>query len=93
MTSRVRMPRLQTVLAWVLIFAIVVIVIAPSVDLDPAAMRAQQAAMMAMAALAAAGVALATLLLPISLSVVPATQAPAAASLHCLLDLICSRLC
>ena len=87
-----RVTRLHTVLA-LLLFAIVVIVIAPSVDLDPTTLRAQQAAMMAMAAVAAAGMALTDMLAPDWTAIpVPLRGRPLAASFG-LLDLLCKWLC
>jgi hypothetical protein len=88
-----RITRLHTLVALLLLFAIVVIVIAPSVDLDPTTLRAQQAAMMAMAAVAAAGMAVADVLVP-DWTVMPASFCgiPLLA-FSGLLDLICTRLC
>ena len=88
-----RVTRLHTVLALLLLFAIVVVVIAPSVDLDPTTLRARQAAMMAMAAVAAAGMAFIDMLAPDWTAMpIPFRGGPLSASLG-LLDLLCKWLC
>lgn len=79
--------------ALLLLFAIVVIVIAPSVDLDPTTMRAQRAAMMAMAAVAAAGMALADVFVPDWTAIPGSSDGTLVLALSGLLDLICTRLC
>jgi hypothetical protein len=89
----VSFTRLQIVIACLLLIAVVVIFVAPSVDLDPAAMGSQQTLLLAMAALAAAGTALLALQAPEwwAANLVPTSPPPA--SQRPLLDLTCSRLC
>ncbi|MGE5207678.1 MAG: hypothetical protein ACM3PW_18860 [Chlamydiota bacterium] len=88
-----RITRLHTVLSWLLIVVIVVIVIAPWVNLDPITLGSQQAAMLAMSALAAAGIALAALVAPVWANRWGWPLEKSAAHFSSLLDLICSRLC
>lgn len=85
--------RLQIVIAFLLLFAVVVIVVAPSVDLDPAAMGSQQMVLLAMAAFAAAGAALPAVQSPEWWAAHLVATAPTPASQRPLLDLTCSRLC
>jgi hypothetical protein len=89
----VRITRLHIVFSWLLIFAIIVIIIAPSVNLDPTTLSSQQAAVLAMAALAAAGNALAAVVVPMWAMVLDRLFEKATAHLSSLLDLLCTRLC
>lgn len=88
-----RITPLHTVPALLLLFAIVVIVIAPSVDLDPTTLRASQAAILAMAAVAAAGMVLADVLVPDWTAIRRSSGGTLVLALSGLLDLICTRLC
>jgi hypothetical protein len=86
-----RLGPLHTVLALLLVFAIVAITIAPSVDLAPTTLGAQQSGLLASSALLAT--ALSALLAPHG-AVLHGWWPPASAPHLCsLLDLICSRLC
>lgn len=88
-----RITRVQFVIACLLIFAVAVVFIAPSVDLDPTTLGSQQAATMAMAALVAAGTGLLTLFIPHWTANQRWSSEPATFHGGGLLDLICTRLC
>lgn len=88
-----RVGRLHLVLVCLLIAAIVVITVAPSVDLDPTTLGAQQAGVMATAVLLAAVTTLAAVLVPDPVTLHAWWFHPAACHSLALLDFICSRLC
>ena len=92
-SAPVRVTRLQFVIACLLVVAVLVILIAPTVDLDPTTLGSQQAAMIALAALVAAGTALVALLAPTFAVLHGCSFEIPVFQLSDLLDLICIRLC
>lgn len=88
-----QVTRFQFVIACLLMFAVAMVFIAPSVDLDPTTLGSQQAAMLAMSALLAACTVLSAVLIPTWSSVRGWSFESAAVHFFGLLDLICTRLC
>ncbi|HSB74470.1 MAG TPA: hypothetical protein VLC12_02405, partial [Terriglobales bacterium] len=92
-SAHVRVTRLQFVMACLLLLAVVVVFVAPSVDLDPTTLGSQQAAVMALAGLVAAGTAPVALLVPSFAVWHGCSFETPVLYLSGLLDLICIRLC
>ncbi len=89
--ARVRVTRFQIVIACLLLLAVAAVFVAPSVDLDPTTLGAQQAASITI--MVVAGTILASVLVLQWGSLQDRLFHTAAFSFLSLLDLICSRLC